>query len=165
MEDFSGPTILLFCFIAMEFFAWLMHRFVMHGFLWTLHRDHHNKTSGFFERNDLFLILFAAPALLTGLAGWYAELPELLWACAGLSLYGTVYFWLHDIVIHRRLFRGAAPGNRYLRALRLAHHAHHRHLGRDNGECFGMLLVPWKYYRDAGSKSTPPSSRTGAINN
>jgi beta-carotene 3-hydroxylase len=25
---------------------------------------------------------------------------------------------------------------------------HHKHLGKEDGECFGMLLVPMKYYRE-----------------
>jgi beta-carotene 3-hydroxylase len=24
---------------------------------------------------------------------------------------------------------------------------HHKHLGKDDGECFGMLFVPFKYFR------------------
>jgi beta-carotene 3-hydroxylase len=24
---------------------------------------------------------------------------------------------------------------------------HHKHLGKDNGECFGMLVIPFKYFR------------------
>lgn len=31
-----------FCF--MEFMAWFTHKYVMHGFLWSLHKDHHKKT-------------------------------------------------------------------------------------------------------------------------
>ncbi len=38
--------------------------------------------------------------------------------------------------------------NPYFIALRRAHKMHHKHLGKEEGECFGMLVVPFKYYRD-----------------
>jgi beta-carotene 3-hydroxylase len=34
-------------------------------------------------------------------------------------------------------------------ALRKAHKIHHKHLGKEEGECFGMLIVPPKYYKEA----------------
>jgi beta-carotene 3-hydroxylase len=37
----------------------------------------------------------------------------------------------------------------YLRAIRKAHKVHHKHLGKEDGECFGMLVVPLKYFREA----------------
>jgi beta-carotene 3-hydroxylase len=43
-------------FLIMEFMAWFSHKYIMHGFLWVLHKDHHKKDqSSWFERNDLFL--------------------------------------------------------------------------------------------------------------
>ncbi|MFB0911389.1 MAG: carotene hydroxylase, partial [Flavobacterium sp.] len=35
----------------------------------------------------------------------------------------------------------------YFRAIRRAHKVHHKHMGKEQGECFGMLIVPWKYLR------------------
>jgi beta-carotene 3-hydroxylase len=26
---------------------------------------------------------------------------------------------------------------------------HHKHLGKEEGECFGMLFVPLKYFKEA----------------
>jgi len=37
----------------------------------------------------------------------------------------------------------------YFKALRKGHKVHHKHLGKEEGECFGMLLVPFKYFREA----------------
>jgi beta-carotene 3-hydroxylase len=34
-------------------------------------------------------------------------------------------------------------------AIRKAHKVHHKHLGKEDGECFGMLIVPLKYYQEA----------------
>ena len=30
-------------FFFMEFMAWFSHKYIMHGFLWVLHADHHKK--------------------------------------------------------------------------------------------------------------------------
>jgi len=29
---------------------------------------------------------------------------------------------------------------------------HHKHLGKEDGECFGMLWVPIKYFKEAAAK-------------
>ncbi len=34
----------------MEGVAWLLHRYVMHGFGWYVHEDHHRYTTGRFEK-------------------------------------------------------------------------------------------------------------------
>ena len=49
-------------FIAMEGVTWLTHRYIMHGLLWYLHKDHHQKSDGFFEKNDAFFVIFAIPS-------------------------------------------------------------------------------------------------------
>ena len=59
--------------------------------------------------------------------------------------YGLTYFLVHDIFIHQRFkwFRNA--NSRYGKAVRRAHKIHHKHLGKEDGECFGMLFFPLKY--------------------
>jgi beta-carotene 3-hydroxylase len=34
----------------------------------------------------------------------------------------------------------------YVRAIRWAHKMHHKHLGKEHGESFGMLIVAKKYW-------------------
>ena len=64
--------ITLLTFILMEPMTWLIHKYVMHGFLWVLHKDHHDHNhEGELERNDLFFIIFALPAI--ALMYWGAE--------------------------------------------------------------------------------------------
>ena len=47
--------ITLITIVIMEAITWLTHKYVMHGFLWFLHKDHHQpKYSSWFEKNDLF---------------------------------------------------------------------------------------------------------------
>ena len=35
--------VFLATFCTMEFMAWFTHKYIMHGFLWVLHKDHHHK--------------------------------------------------------------------------------------------------------------------------
>jgi beta-carotene 3-hydroxylase len=53
----------------MEGVAWLTHKYVMHKWLWVLHEDHHKKSTGFFEKNDAFFLIFAIPSMLLLLFG------------------------------------------------------------------------------------------------
>ena len=47
-------ALMLATFLFMEFVAWFTHKYVMHGLLWVLHRDHHQKDhDSFWERNDV----------------------------------------------------------------------------------------------------------------
>ncbi len=137
-------------FFSMEGVAWLTHKYLMHGILWRLHEDHHKKNpSSFFEKNDYFFIIFALPGILFLALGIYSPLRVLLYVGSGITLYGFTYFFVHDIFIHQRfkLFRNA--DNFYFKAIRRAHKMHHKHLGKEDGECFGMLLVPLGYFIDA----------------
>ena len=100
-------------------------KYLMHGVLWFLHKDHHKrkKEQGFFERNDFFFLVFAIPGIISILAG------------------------VHDIFIHQRFRFLKHSDNMYFSAIRRAHKDHHRHLEKEDGECFGMLWVPMKYFR------------------
>ena len=52
--------VFILTFSMMEFMAWFTHKYVMHGFLWSLHADHDKKDhDSWFERNDLFFIFYA----------------------------------------------------------------------------------------------------------
>ena len=45
----------LITFLLMECVTWLTHKFVMHGFMWYFHEDHHQpQYKNWFERNDVF---------------------------------------------------------------------------------------------------------------
>ena len=135
-------------FLIMEFVAWFSHKYIMHGFLWFLHKDHHKKDhKSWFERNDLFFLQFAAISaifvILWGEFDFWFGLPIAI----GIFLYGLAYFIVHDIFIHQRfkIFRNI--NNRYARVIRRGHKMHHKHIGKEDGECFGMLLVPKKYFK------------------
>ncbi len=135
----------------MEFMAWFTHKFVMHGFLWNLHFDHHNKQKGFFEKNDTFFLIFAVPSSLLIMTGMMNGFDFKMWIGFGILLYGIAYFLVHEVLIHRRLpkLRKLLFGNlnnRYLKVLQYAHKMHHSNVGKEKGESFGMLIVNKKYY-------------------
>ena len=141
--------IFLTTFSIMEFMAWFTHKYIMHGFLWVLHKDHHKKDhESWFERNDAFFIFYASVSITCfyfgGVEGiWYG------WPIGfGILAYGITYFIVHDIFIHQRfkLFRNA--NNWYAKGVRRAHKIHHKHLGKKDSENFGMLIVPFKYFKN-----------------
>lgn len=138
--------IILGTFFIMEGITWCTHKFVMHGFLWYLHEDHHNKTSGFFEKNDAFFLIFAIPSWLCIMMGLQ---DKIYWVAAigfGIALYGLAYFLVHEIIIHQRFKLFTRSNNLYIKAIRRAHKMHHKHLGKEDGESFGMLFVAKKYW-------------------
>ena len=135
-----------FCF--MEFMACFTHKYIMHGFLWSLHRDHHHKDhDSWFERNDFFFIFYAVVSMSLLMTAANTSFWQGYPLGFGILAYGIAYFMVHDIFIHQRfkLFRNA--NNWYARGIRRAHKIHHKHLGKADGECFGMLFVPFKYFK------------------
>ena len=150
METLLLPTIItLATFMTMEAVAWGMHKFVMHGLLWYLHEDHHQVEPGFFEKNDWFFVMFALPSSLCMYFGGIAGFDFRFFIGLGILLYGICYFLVHDVLIHRRFKWFDKTNNVYFRAIRKAHKVHHKHLGKEHGECFGMLFVPMKYFKAA----------------
>ena len=142
MATFFWILIYVATFFFMEFMAWFSHKYIMHGFLWHLHKDHHKKDHGsWFERNDLFFIFYAVVSMtlviLWGEYGFWAGLPMAL----GIFTYGMSYFIVHDIFIHQRFKLFRSTNSKYAKGLRRAHKIHHKSIHKGGGECFGMLLV------------------------
>ncbi len=140
--------LLLISFTCMEFVAWSTHKFIMHGPLWKLHKDHHIKNeNSFFELNDVFALVFALPGIILLFIGISLGFDKVyFWIGLGISLYGLAYFSAHDIFIHQRIKLFRNSDKKYFRAMRRAHKIHHKHVEKENGECFGFLWVPKKYY-------------------
>ncbi|WP_340074476.1 sterol desaturase family protein [Leptobacterium sp. I13] len=134
-------------FFFMEFVAWFTHKYIMHGFLWLLHEDHHTHTNtSFFEKNDAFFLIFAIPGMVCILLGTLFGVAYVLPVGVGITVYGFCYFLVHDVFIHQRFKWLRKTDNFYFRAIRRAHKVHHKHLGKEDGECFGMLLVPMRFF-------------------
>ncbi len=132
----------------MECATWCIHKYVMHGFLWVLHRDHHDHSNdGPFERNDWFFVIFSLPAIALMYAGAKANFDFMFYIGIGITLYGISYFFVHDIFIHQRIRLFKDTTNSYLLSIRRAHKQHHKHTTKENGECFGFLWAPIKYFK------------------
>jgi len=141
--------VIILTFLFMEFVAWFMHKYVMHGFAWELHRDHHKRdgNDSFLEMNDFFFVFFAALSMIAFSIWSYASSSVALGVGIGISIYGLVYTFIHEIFIHQRVKVLSRTKSKYLLGLRRAHNIHHKHLGKHEGECFGMLWIPLKYFK------------------
>lgn len=146
----QNALIVVLTFVGMEAVAWLAHKYIMHGFGWFLHEDHHKKgTESFFEKNDAFFLIFAIPGIAGFFFGMLMGYNFLFWIGMGITLYGMAYFLVHDIFIHQRFKIFRNTDSVYLRAIRKAHKVHHKYLDKHDGESFGMLWVPIKHFREA----------------
>ncbi len=135
---------------AMEFVAWFAHKYIMHGFLWVWHEDHHlphHEKEGFFEKNDLFFLVFAIPSALCYILGSATPQFWLFFVGVGISIYGLIYFLIHDVYIHQRFKWFRQLDNRYSRAILRAHGAHHAKQTKQDCESFGLLVIDSKYYK------------------
>lgn len=136
-----GIIILLVTFVAMEGVAYLAHRYVMHGFLWSLHQSHHRRHDVRFEKNDWFAVFFAAPSILMIYIGVHGAWPA-LWVGLGMTAYGVMYFFFHDLIVHQRLRFRFIPRFGYMRRIVQAHRLHHAIETKDGGVSFGFLYAP-----------------------
>jgi beta-carotene 3-hydroxylase len=132
-------------FGAMEAVSAATHRWVMHraGMRW--HRSHHAPSTGGWEANDLFPLMFSLIGFGVFLAAWLARANILYWIGSGIAAYGVAYLIVHEIFIHRRI-DVHVPESRFVQWLRRSHGVHHA-FGRAP---YGMLLpvVPKDLRRD-----------------
>lgn len=141
--------------LGMEFVAWFAHKYVMHGFLWNWHEDHHQPhlKEGFFEKNDLFFLVFAVPSASSFMLGsLYENLFWLTFIGIGISIYGLIYFLIHDVYIHQRFKWFRQLDSKYSRAILRAHGAHHANQEKEAGESFGLLIVNPKYFKKRSNR-------------
>lgn len=142
-------------FIGIEVFATLIHKYLMHGPLWFIHESHH-RPKGRFELNDLFAVLFGGIGVWLLVVGIQAGFDYRFWIGTGISVYGLVYFYLHDVLVHRRTGTAKTPEIAYIKALRHAHRMHHKHVNKLPSESYGLLLFSWRYFQEV--KQTRPQS-------
>lgn len=132
-------------FFLMEGVAWATHKYIMHGFLWNLHKDHHEPGYRMFELNDLFGVFFGSIAIVLIVLG-HKEFDYRFFIGLGISAYGVAYFFVHDIFVHQRIKIFTRTNNFYLKALRKAHKIHHKKMTKEGAEAFGFLFVKRKYF-------------------
>lgn len=152
LPDYSGGmttsailTVIVLTVLAMEGVAWSSHKYVMHGFGWNWHRDHHEPHDRFFEKNDLYALVGAAISisffavgspLVMGATAWEPG----TWIGLGVMIYGAIYSLIHDGLVHQRWFRWV-PRKGYARRLVQAHKLHHATIGKQGGVSFGFLFA------------------------
>ena len=148
MSWFIYILIVIGAYAGMEFMAWFTHKYVMHGFLWSWHQDHHEPHDKFFEKNDRFFIVYALPSMICYILGSVVDgYFPLLFVGIGISLYGLTYFLIHDVYIHRRFKWFKQLDGKYSRAILRAHGAHHSVTTKDGSESFGLLAINPKFFK------------------
>ena len=138
-----GIALFVATVVAMEGFAYVMHRWVMHGPGWFLHASHHRARAGKWELNDLYAVIFALPSIVLLLGGvqlgWW---PGCAWIGAGIAAYGAIYFGFHDVIVHQRIPTRYLPRSAYMRRIVQAHRLHHVIESKRGTVSFGFLVAP-----------------------
>lgn len=125
----------------MEFFAWWAHKYIMHGWGWDWHADHHEPHDKMFEKNDLYAVVFGSFTTLLFTAG-YLWFSPLWWVAAGISVYGLIYTFVHDGLVHQRYPFHFFPKRGYWKRLVQAHKLHHATTCKEGAVSFGFVLAP-----------------------
>jgi beta-carotene 3-hydroxylase len=94
-----------------------------------------------FERNDLYAVAFAIPSIILIFLGAQSGHP-ILWIGLGMTVYGFLYFLVHDGLVHQRWPFRLAPRNPYLKRLVQAHRLHHAVRSKHGCVSFGFLYAP-----------------------
>lgn len=134
-------AIVLVTAALMEGFAWWAHRYIMHGWAWAWHKDHHEPHEKTFEKNDLFAVVFGSFALVLFCVGRWVWTP-LWYVAAGITLYGIMYAFVHDGLVHQRWPWRWVPKKGYLKRLVQAHKLHHAVTTQGGNVSFGFVLAP-----------------------
>lgn len=141
MTLLANFAIVIATIVAMELIAVVAHKYIMHGWGWGWHQSHHEPRSGWFEKNDLYAVCFAALAIVLIIMGRAGHYP-LQWIGAGMTAYGFLYFLAHDGLVHRRIPLKYVPRAGYLKRLYQAHRMHHAVHQKDGCVSFGFLYAP-----------------------
>lgn len=145
MSPLLPLLITLAAVVGMEVVAWASHKYIMHGFGWGWHRDHHEPHEGLLERNDLYALVGAAISitffalgspLVRGAQAWWPG----TWIGLGVMVYGVIYTLIHDGLVHQRWFRYVPRGG-YAKRLVQAHKLHHATIGKEGGVSFGFVFA------------------------
>ena len=144
--DFLAPALIVFATVlAMEWVTWASHKYIMHGFAWAWHRDHHEPHDNLLEKNDLFAIVGAVASIsmfaigspmVLGSGAWWPG----TWIGLGILFYGIIYTLVHDGLVHQRYFQWV-PKRGYAKRLVQAHKLHHATVGKEGGVSFGFVLA------------------------
>ena len=141
------------CFIGAgvfwEIVAWFMHKYIMHGFGWYFHKDHHTTTGRRIQKNDIYAIFFALVSFFCIYSGLINGIIPLASAGFGIALYGIGYVLFHDVMFHKRIkWLRLSPCSKYLKRIVNAHRIHHKTVTRNGAVSFSFLYAPKKYSQE-----------------
>ena len=145
MDALLPVVIVIATILAMEWVAWASHKYIMHGFGWAWHRDHHEPHDKVLEKNDLFGLVGAAMSismfalgspLVMGDGAWWPA----TWIGVGILGYGIIYTLVHDGLVHQRYFHWV-PRSGYAKRIVQAHKLHHATIGKEGGVSFGFVFA------------------------
>jgi beta-carotene 3-hydroxylase len=143
MSFVTGLFVFVATVILMEGFAYVAHRWLMHGPGWFLHKSHHEPRHGMFEWNDLYAAIFAVPSISLF---WYGiglgHGAIYAWIGGGIAAYGAIYFGFHDVIVHRRVNIRYIPESAYMKRIIQAHRLHHVVETKEGTVSFGFLWAP-----------------------
>ncbi|MEY3906606.1 MAG: hypothetical protein RIR59_1429 [Pseudomonadota bacterium] len=143
MSLLAGLFIFVLTVVFMEGFAYVAHRWLMHGPGWFLHKSHHEPRHGMFELNDLYAAIFAIPSISLfwyGIGLGHGALYA--WIGGGIAAYGAIYFGFHDVIVHRRVNIRYIPESAYMKRIIQAHRLHHVVETKHGTVSFGFLWAP-----------------------
>jgi beta-carotene 3-hydroxylase len=93
-----------------------------------------------YEKNDLYAVVFSVVVTAMFTIGiWY---ERVWWAALGITVYGLIYFFVHDMLVHQRFGFRWVPKQGYAKRLLQAHRLHHAVKGRDGTVSHGFLFAP-----------------------
>ncbi|GMH33767.1 hypothetical protein BSKO_01601 [Bryopsis sp. KO-2023] len=144
--EFAATLVLVFCGVAaMEMYARFAHKVLWHDFKpgWALHKSHHEPRMGPFEANDLYAVANAVPAISLCAYGFFHTglVGGICFGCGlGITLFGIMYMFVHDGLVHKRFPVGPIANVPYLKRVAAAHKLHHSE--KYGGLPWGMFLGP-----------------------
>tara|TARA_Y100001970_G_scaffold175131_1_gene213673 strand:- start:1 stop:390 length:390 start_codon:yes stop_codon:yes gene_type:complete len=126
----------------MEIIAIFTHKYIMHGPGWFLHKSHHinylnNKNK--YELNDIYFIFFSSPSIICIMYGFYNNNYIILTIGIGILIYGLIYIFLHDLMVHQRFGVKIKIQSSYFKKIKKAHLKHHSIKHKDGATNFGFI--------------------------
>ena len=125
--------------LFMEIIAILSHKYIMHGPGWFLHKSHHHYHHKKFELNDIYFLIFSMPSIFCIIRGMLINNKILLSIGVGILIYGLIYIFFHDIIVHRRFGLKIGLDNYYIRNIKKSHLKHHKNKSRKGATNFGFI--------------------------
>ncbi|GIL68607.1 hypothetical protein Vafri_21859 [Volvox africanus] len=156
LDEMAATLLLVFGGIfGMEMYARFAHKVLWHDFEpgWALHKSHHEPRTGPFEANDIYAVANAVPAMVLCAYGFLT--PHVIGgvcfgAGLGITLFGIMYMFFHDGLVHKRFPVGPIAEVPYMKRVLVAHQIHHTN--KFDGVPFGMFLGPQELEAVPGGK-------------